>query len=293
MLPLATAPNLRVAVVSIGRSGTSVISRILHEVLSIDFGDEADHIPRNHNNPDGYFENREMLELNERILAAVNGAVLRPPAMDAFVRLDPANRKNLTETASERLNYYAASKPSFGWKDPRLSLTFPIWKAAVPNVVAVIVFRDPRAVMRSIADQLDVAPTSLSGLWLDYYRRIFRDTADCNRVVVSFDQLLDEPLRVVETIATHFNIVIDKNTAERQLAGIVKPKQAKHRVDATVSKSELALDPNTESVYFYLRDAVAKGHQPDFGMLDQLLNPTSAGGIPPTFKRWWLSLIGR
>lgn len=293
MLPLATTPNLRVAVVSIGRSGTSVISRILHEVLAVDFGDEADHIPRNHNNPDGYFENREMLALNERILAAVNGAVLRPPALEAFVTLDPDTKKTLIETVGERLNFYAAGKPSFGWKDPRLSLTFPIWKAAVPNVVAVIAFRDPRAVMRSIADQLEVAPTSLGGLWLDYYRRIFRDTADCKRVVVSFDQLLDEPLRVVETMATHLNIVIDKKTAERQLAGIVKPKQAKHRVDATVSKSELALDPNTEAVYFYLRDAVAKGLQPDFKMLDRLLNPIGEAAAQSTFKRWWSRLIGR
>ncbi len=293
MLPLATTPNLRVAVVSIGRSGTSVISRILHEVLAVDFGDEADHIPRNHNNPDGYFENREMLALNERILAAVNGAVLRPPALEAFVTLDPDTKKTLIETVGERLNFYAAGKSSFGWKDPRLSLTFPIWKAAVPNVVAVIAFRDPRAVMRSIADQLEVAPTSLSGLWLDYYRRIFRDTADCKRVVVSFDQLLDEPLRVVETMATHLNIVIDKKTAERQLAGIVKPKQAKHRVDATVSKSELALDPNTEAVYFYLRDAVAKGLQPDFKMLDRLLNPIGEAAAQSTFKRWWSRLIVR
>ncbi len=289
----ATTPNLRVAVVSIGRSGTSVISRILHEVLAIDFGDESDHIPRNHNNPDGYFENRELLEFNERILAAVGGAVLQPPAMDAFMTLDASKKDNLVETVKERLNFYAANKPRFGWKDPRLSLTFPIWKDAVPAVVVVIAFRDPRAVMRSIADQLDVPPESLTGLWLAYYRRIFRDTADCPRVVVSFDQLLDEPLRVVETIAAHLNIFIDKNAAERQLAGIVKPKQAKHRADTPVSKSELALDPNTEAVYFYLRDVVAKGQQPEFAKLDQLLNPSSTVAVQPAFKRRWLRLIGR
>ena len=293
MTTQTNAAPLRVAVVSIGRSGTSVISRILHEVLAIDFGEESDHIPRNHNNPDGYFENREMLELNERILAAVNGAVLRPPAMDAFSMLNESIKNELIETAKERLGFYAANKPNFGWKDPRLSLTFPIWKAAAPTVVAVIAFRDPSAVMRSIADQLEVPPGSLSGLWLEYYRRIFSYTAACPRVVVSFDQLLDEPLCVVETIATHLNIVIDKNTAERQLASIVKPKRAKHRADSGALKSDLTIDADTEAVYFYLRDRAKKRCQPDFAKLDQLLYPSGTIAAHPAFKRWWLSLIGR
>ena len=263
MTPPNPTPPLRVAVVSIGRSGTSVISRILHEVLAVDFGDETDHIPRNHNNPDGYFENREMLELNERILAAIDGAVLRPPALDCFANLPEASRQHIIETARARLSFYADAKPRFGWKDPRLSLTFPIWQQAVPKVVAVIVFRDPRAVMRSIADQLQVPAESLAGLWLEYYRRIFSHTANCPRVVVSFDQLLEQPLRTVETIANHLGIAIDNEIVERQLAGIVKPKQAKHRVDTGVHPNNLALDATSEAVYFYLRDTVTKGLQPD------------------------------
>ena len=288
------APPLRVAVVSIGRSGTSVISRILHELLAIDFGEEADHIPRNHNNPDGYFENRELLELNERILAIVDGAVLKPPAMDAFLTLDAATKNGLIEAARERLHFYAADKPRFGWKDPRLSLTFPIWNAAVPNVTAIIAFRDPRAVMRSIADQLEVPAETLAGLWLEYYRRIFRHTADCPRVVVSFDQLLDNPLSVVKTIAGHLGIAADDaiETWERQLAGIVKPKQARHRTVAGVSDNKLPLDAETEALYFYLRDIVKQGLQPDYAHLDRLLDPNVAP-IPATPKSWLARLLGR
>ena len=292
MTTQTNTPPLRVAVVSIGRSGTSVISRILHEVLAIDFGEESDHIPRNHNNPDGYFENRALLELNERILAFVDGAVLKPPAMDAFLTLDAATKNGLIETVRERLHFYAADKPRFGWKDPRLSLTFPIWKAAIPNVTAIIVVRDPRAVMRSIADQLEVPAETLAGLWLEYYRRIFRDTADCPRVVVSFDQLLENPLGVVKTIADHLGIANDIETWERQLAGIVKPKQAKHRVVAGVSENNLPLDAETEALYFYLRDIVNQGLQPDYAHLDRLLDPKVAP-IPATPKSWLARLLGR
>ncbi|MFN6171343.1 MAG: hypothetical protein ACK46J_15150 [Burkholderiales bacterium] len=53
MLETYSSKPLRVVVVSIGRSGTSLFARILDEVLGVEFGDETDHIPRNHNNPDG------------------------------------------------------------------------------------------------------------------------------------------------------------------------------------------------------------------------------------------------
>ena len=288
-------PPIRVAVVAIGRSGTSVISRILHEVLAVDFGDESDHIPRNHNNPDGYFENRELLELNERILAAVDGSVLRPPAINCFHQLAAADKHELVATAQERLNFYAAEKPRFGWKDPRLSLTFPIWQAAAPNVVAIIVFRDPRAVMRSIADQLEVPAESLTGLWLEYYRRIFSHTATCPRVVVSFDQLLEEPIKVVKTLADFLGVTDETETWERQLAGIVKPKQAKHRAVAGVSSVGITLDADTEALYGYLRDTINSGLQPDDAKLACLLNPPQAvpGKQFPSQSKSWLARLLR
>ena len=289
-------PPIRVAVVSIGRSGTSVISRILHEVLAVDFGDESDHIPRNHNNPDGYFENRELLELNERILAAVDGSVLRPPAINCFHQLAAADKHELAATAQERLKFYAAEKPRFGWKDPRLSLTFPIWQAAAPNVVAIIVFRDPRAVMRSIADQLDVPAESLAGLWLEYYRRIFSHTATCPRVVVSFDQLLEEPIKVVKTLADFLGMTDETETWKRQLAGIVKPKQARHRAIAGVLSVSITLDADTEALYGYLRDTIISGLQPDDARLACLLNPPQV--VPRKIftspsKSWLARLLGR
>lgn len=296
MIPSSSSPMLRVAVVSIGRSGTSVISRILHEVLAVDFGDESGHIPRNHNNPDGYFENRELLELNERILAAVGGSVLRPPAIDCFLALNMADKNELVTTARDRLNFYAAEKPRFGWKDPRLSLTFPVWQAAAPSVVAIIAFRDPRAVMRSIADQLEVPAESLAGLWLAYYRRIFSHTAACPRLVVSFDQLLEEPIRVVKTMADFLGMASETEQWERQLAGIVKPKQAKHRAVSGVSENNLALDADAEALYGYLRDTINGGLQPDYAKLERLLNPPSASPekiISPQPKSWLARLMGR
>jgi len=259
----------RVAVVSIGRSGTSLLARILHEVLGIDFGEEKDHIPRNHNNPDGYFENREFLETNERILAAIRGAVLRPPAADFEANLAPETRAQLVALVAEKLSAYSQGKPCFGWKDPRLSLTFPIWLAAEPGIVPIIVFRDPVSVLQSIAAQLSTEPDKLTGLWFEYYRRIFAYTAATPRLVVSFQQLVSSPLPTVLAMARHLHIEAQPAEWQAQLDTIVKPSQVHHKAPEGTPLPAF-IDPATAALHDYLKGCAAAGTQPTQERLAEL-----------------------
>ncbi len=268
---LSNKPALRVAVVSIGRSGTSLIARILHEVLGVDFGDEAQHIPRNHNNPDGYFENAEFLPFNDRILQAAGGAVLSPPPIDYPATLDPATRDALTTEAVTLLAKYANGKPAFGWKDPRMSFTLPIWRAACPSVIPVIAFRKPVSVLSSIAAQLERPIDSLANLWLAYYQRVFAYTDGMPRYVVSFDDLLADPAPVVLGIARHLRIPVDGERVRAQLAQIVKPRQSRHSSAEITSNAAQLLDLQTNALFDYLRTSVADGGQPDRAMLQKLL----------------------
>jgi len=267
-VPSNPTPHQRVAVVSIGRSGTSLLARILHEVLGVDFGEEKDHIPRNYNNPDGYFENREFLETNERILAAIGGAVLRPPAADFETNLAPQTRAELVAMVSDKLSAYSHDKPRFGWKDPRLSLTFPIWLAAEPGIVPIIVFRDPVSVLQSIAAQLSTEPDKLSGLWFEYYRRIFAYTAATPRLIVSFQQLVSAPLPTVLAMARHLHIEAQPAQWQAQLDIIVKPSQVHHK--APQGTLPAFIDPATEALHNYLEDCVGRGTQPTQQRLAEL-----------------------
>jgi hypothetical protein len=251
-----------VAVVSIGRSGTSLVSRILHEVLSVDFGDERDHIPRNHNNPDGYFENREMLELNEQILSAIGGGVLAPPPMDFMDRLPAESAARYVQSAQLKISTYSHGKLRFGWKDPRLSLTFPIWLRAVPGVFPIVVFRNPESVLRSMADQLSTAPEKLDGLWFEYYRRIFHFTRGTPRIVISFDELLADPFKVTTQVATHLGISLEESATRQKLAGIVKLSQIRH-APAQTREFPSYIDRGTIELFSYMRDRILAGKQPD------------------------------
>jgi hypothetical protein len=269
-------PNkpLRVTVVSIGRSGTSLFARILHEVLGVDFGDEHDHIPRNHNNPDGYFENAAFLAFNDRVLQAAGGWVLSPPPLDYVSHLPAETRHALVAEARALLVQYSAGKAAFGWKDPRLSFTLPIWREATQpasEIVPIIALRKPLSVLSSIAAQLDRPIDSLAGLWFQYYQHVFLHTAGLRAHVVSFDDLLANPLPVVMGMARHLGVAVTESAVAAQLAKIVKPQQSRYSSAENASNASPVLDINTRTLYEYLRASVQNSGQPDAAKLAALL----------------------
>ena len=263
---------LRVAVVSIGRSGTSLVARILDEVLGVDFGDEADHIPRNHNNPDGYFENAEFLAFNERVLSAAGGWVLDPPTLDYVSNMDSGMREQFVADAGRLLGKYAQDKSTFGWKDPRLSFTLPIWRAACPNLVPIIAFRKPASVLSSICAQLDRPVESMVGLWLNYYQHVFAHTSGLRCYFVSFDQLLADPVPVVRGLAQHLGVAIDDARLTSQLATIIKPQQSRHSSAENAANAVPVLDFKTTTLYAYLTESTTSGQQPDATRLRELVS---------------------
>ncbi len=262
---------LRVAVVSIGRSGTSLFARILDQVLGVDFGDEADHIPRNHNNPDGYFENAEFLAFNDRVLQAVGASVLLPPPLDYASRMDVALRRELSNEAARLLGKYADGNAAFGWKDPRLSFTLPLWREACPDLVPIIAFRKPLSVLASIGAQLDRPVESLTDLWFTYYQHVFAHTMGLPRYFVSFDQLLTNSTAVVRGMAHHLGRSVDEAALAAQLGNIVKPQQSRHSAVADSASSRAVLDSRTTALYDFLEQSTKSGQQPDADKLRRLL----------------------
>ncbi|MGM0876145.1 MAG: sulfotransferase family protein [Bacillota bacterium] len=72
-------------------------------------------------NPKGHFENREFVQINNRILATVNGSWHRPPS--------PLKIKNIKMNKSHIRQFIKVNQlPIWGLKDPRTLLTYDIWK---------------------------------------------------------------------------------------------------------------------------------------------------------------------
>src|SRR5262249_48900764 len=144
------------------RSGTSAVANVLREAGLFGW-DDADAMAASAENPDGYGERRDVMELNERLLAELgwgwNSAPAepwpQPPALDLLVEQG-------RRLVSAKLQ---AHEPWF-IKDPRISLLLPWWRRVLLDRFAVVmVVRDPSEVAWSLSVRNAFPPSLGLALW--------------------------------------------------------------------------------------------------------------------------------
>jgi len=196
------------------RSGTSAISSMLIK-LGVDFGHPENFIdPTMYDyNPKGFFELVWANQLNDEIFSALGtrwpGAD-GPPVNDQLFSEDLFADQRLREFESRIreavLNEWGHDSSLIGIKDPRISLLFPLWEAAVRGLgyepKCVITLRDPLGFARS---EGALAPKwTNERLLIEWLRDLltplyFARHNDCR--VVDFDALISDPEKVVSEIA--------------------------------------------------------------------------------------------
>src|SRR5262245_19440551 len=103
------------------RSGSSMVARLLRQ-CGLYLGPEAEMMPATaYDNPEGYWENLRFVALNDKLLALLDAAWDRPPA----VVPGWAREGRLAALREEARQFIAEFEPHapWGWKDPRNSLT--------------------------------------------------------------------------------------------------------------------------------------------------------------------------
>lgn len=127
-------------------SGTSIVSRVLQE-LGVYMGHDLDH----------HAEAGEFFDLNEELLHRAGAAwqhaepFLACVSGGTFVR-SAAWRAAAATFGSLRTGYlrHLHSAVAWGWKDPRNSLTLPVWLQLFPNARVIHVMREKEAAAASI-----------------------------------------------------------------------------------------------------------------------------------------------
>ena len=262
--------NQFIAVVGFSRSGTSLISRILAEVLNIDFGEAIEHIPKNAENPDGFFENQQILAFNESMLARSNASVTNLPAVDFLQHLPAGELDSLVAQAKNLLTVVANTRATFGFKDPRLCLTLPIWRLAAKNLKTVIIVRSPWSALQSFSAQMHRPLHELEPLWFEYQHRILLNTAGGDRYMLSFERLLSHPLETVTSVAAYLGIEPNLAKWDKQLAAIVKPGRVTNLKPAEPFEYSPHFQPKTKLAYATLNTFLAAGAQPDYAVIGSL-----------------------
>ena len=186
---MTVASGRPVCVLGVGRSGTSLTARALN-VLGVDLGPQETMLQPSEINPKGYWEQREVVDLNDEILAALGGEWWCPPPRPPGWEL-AEGMAGLRGRIADLVERSFARSSRWGFKDPRTTLTLPIWRAVLGELDYVICLRNPLEVRASAVGALPEGGDEIA-LWLHYGCEALRLTAGHRRVFVFYEEWLHD-----------------------------------------------------------------------------------------------------
>ncbi|NNC41861.1 MAG: hypothetical protein HKO03_01320 [Acidimicrobiia bacterium] len=207
-----------IIVTGMHRSGTSLLAMTL-EALDLDFGDHDEFYAADRWNEEGYFERRDVIDMNSRLLSGHARTAGRLGSVLSQVRYLAGQRES---TFQKRARDYeadlaplAASLDGIAVKDPRFCLTYDAWTPHVDVEMVIIALRHPTAVVSSLHRRQHIPRTVAYRFWnrhaegllsIDHPRRLF----------VRFERLVgDRPAAELERVVRFLGLDI---TVEEALA---------------------------------------------------------------------------
>lgn len=218
-----------VVVLSSGRAGTSLLMQILASLgMSISENLIASHFE----NPDGFFEDKDIVELNKNFLECVNGHPLLPlPPGWSKSQCYSQYKLRIQNLLRERI----ASAPTiWGFKDPRVSHMLPLWIDSIKPLWVIPLFilavRHPSAVIYSLMKQAKVSKEFAELIWLSRTcEALYHSSSNCfiNHYEDWFSQYDETGESLLDFIGVRTEF---KGNVSEVLSTIIKPNlnRSKH-----------------------------------------------------------------
>ena len=192
-------------VLGMHRSGTSALAGFLESAGAV--GPKTEMRPTD-DNPKGYVESKHVMAFNDALLKRMGSQ------WDDPFKSERALSNTYRVTAKTYRDALAVLDAEFGQaelivlKDPRICRMVPFWQKALnkfgAETLPVLAVRNPLEVAKSLSkrDNMPVERSVL--LWLRHTLEAEFNTRALDRVVVRYDQLLDDPASVAEQLNSTF-----------------------------------------------------------------------------------------
>ena len=211
-------------VVGMHRSGTSALTGALGK-LGFNTPHPGDRMDWPESNSE-HWESQSLTAYNDHLLNELGGSWEAPPELPLIWGSDRA----LSELGSP-LPILEAAYPEVGprvWKDPRLCLLLPFWKTVLPGpVAAVLIWRSPLGVARSLQKRDGMHLADGIALWERYNRAALVNLVDLNTFVCNYEALVRDP-------TTTMNAIADWLSALPQLSDMVNQWHRDQSADSIV-----------------------------------------------------------
>lgn len=203
-----------VIVLGMHRSGTSVLTQVIHK-MGYQTGEVSP--PTDAQNPDGYFEDFDVVRFNDRMLRALGSEWDAPQDLE----IQRKHLERFKEEAVRLIQTNYADQDKWVLKDPRMCLTLDFWQHVIPQAFpgielsAVHIIRHPVEVAQSQKKRAeDEADFHIMGkdiryfllLWYHYTQSVLRLCNIDKNYMVTYSELLSNPRATVEGVARFLEI---------------------------------------------------------------------------------------
>ncbi|MDE0421134.1 MAG: glycosyltransferase [Gammaproteobacteria bacterium] len=188
---------MQIFVLGMHRSGTSAIARILN-LMGAYFGGEQVSTGRSDQNEKGFWERRDVRDLNDDLLFSSRCDWDCVADFDLNA-LPPETKAAYVDRAADIVLNLDAHRPWFV-KEPRLCLLFPIWRQALENPFCIHVLRNPLEVAHSLRARNGIPIRAGLALWEIYSLHALNASTGLRRVFVSYEDLMEKPPVVVQRL---------------------------------------------------------------------------------------------
>ena len=231
-----------IVILGVFRSGTSCLATALAK-LGTYLGDDADFYPANENNLGGYWEIREFQALNLQGYALFGMNFYQVNRMPAKWRDIPSATQYM-DAVRNLLRKKFDGRTKWGWKEPAVTGLMPLYKAVLNeektpgrygicvrhplSVAASQIARTAKFGLRKTVDDLkDMEPPmgeNTVGLWLHYTLSALKETQGYSRLVVSYEDFLQDPKTTVENVTKFLLPWKPSDTEIKEAIASVKPE---------------------------------------------------------------------
>jgi hypothetical protein len=244
-------------VAGVSRSGTSVLSRLLH---SLGAGMPKALLGEGHGNPMGHWEPSALVALNDEVLAAM-GMSWQDPRPIPHAWFFSRTAYDFQRRVMRQIQGDYDSAPLIVLKDPRVARLMPLYLAALDSLniepLVILPVRSCAEVVASLVNRDAMSPDLAETLWLRSVVEAEHESRACLRSWLSFETVLTDWEAAAAKLARDLGLIWP-NPPEQivdEVAGFIKPR-LRHRLAAEDR-------PITSGIALQMRDAVdqaLRGH---------------------------------
>ena len=179
-------------VLGMHRSGTSALTRVMN-LLGARLPNDL--LAPGENNILGYWESRQIVSSNDRLLGLLDRFWADPKPMPVDW-MESRHAISAIEAAKELIQKEFGGNGGFVLKDPRFSRLMPVWQIAMSHFgiepLCLIACRNPLEVFHSLNARNGFDAEHVFLLWLAYTLEAEFATREMRRVVIHYDALIDD-----------------------------------------------------------------------------------------------------